>query len=416
MVGSVVHCAECGKPFHVEEGSSIQVARAVPPPFGARPRRRRKVPLGFWFALGCLALAVLLWLLRSTSVERAEKAAWLAAKTQPPVPSKPAPPGEPFWKSALSGLPAEPTVFGALNLEPLGPLTLDDTRTQTVLRLLLPAKTAGRLTPENLGRIRIDAVSMAYYEGAKGEDPWGIVHLAGVALDGRKRALDFLRRTGGEEVKVEENDQKGTASPLIRVSGPELPFALGLFEDHHAYLARSLKPGAGRSQHLGALEQDHLFDFTNKYKHAGDILTGYRPPWVKAALNEIPPESCGFLLGEIPEDRRKPLTEALKLRVCPRTFLLHLRREGQGVTVSLTLSVVKAAEAVVLREDLEKVCREAPAVLAVGFPAAARELAPVGQVLKAMHWRADGDSVRTQVQIAAPTWRALGELSKLLAQ
>ena len=42
MVGSLVHCAECGKPFHVEEGSEvIQVARAVPPPFGPRWRARR---------------------------------------------------------------------------------------------------------------------------------------------------------------------------------------------------------------------------------------------------------------------------------------------------------------------------------------------------------------------------------------
>jgi hypothetical protein len=35
MVGSMVHCGECGKPFRVEDTSEVmQVARPVPPPFG----------------------------------------------------------------------------------------------------------------------------------------------------------------------------------------------------------------------------------------------------------------------------------------------------------------------------------------------------------------------------------------------
>jgi hypothetical protein len=421
MVGTVVHCAECGKPFHVEEGSSIQVARAVPPPFGPRPRPRRKVPVWVRIAAGC-AILLLLWLMIAVRAERKHAVAPQAAfqhqtgssKAPPPTP---APPLEPFWKSALNGLPAEATVFGALNLESLGPLTLDDPRTQTVLRLLVPAEMAGRLTPENLGRIRIDSVSMAYYEGAKAEDAWGIVHLAGLALDGRKRILDFLRRTAGEKLQVEENTQKGTRSSLIRVSGPELPFALGIFEDHHAYLANSEKPGATASDHLKALEQYHLFDFTDKYRHASDILTGYSPPWVKNALNEIPPEACGFLIGEITAGWRKPLTEGLNLRVCPRTFLLHLRREGKAVAVSLTLSVDKAREDQLLREDLEKWCRETPAVLKVGFPALAKEpaLDLVRQTLRGMRWTTDRGSVRGKGQVSDQTWKALGELLKRVA-
>ena len=60
LVGILVHCSECGKPFHVEEGSEvIQVARPVPSPFNARRRARRKFPSGsgsfaaVWLAAFC---------------------------------------------------------------------------------------------------------------------------------------------------------------------------------------------------------------------------------------------------------------------------------------------------------------------------------------------------------------------------
>jgi hypothetical protein len=60
MVGGMVHCAECGKPFHVEDGSAVvQVARPVRWPLGQQCRRRWR----FW-RVGCviLATAVLLYL------------------------------------------------------------------------------------------------------------------------------------------------------------------------------------------------------------------------------------------------------------------------------------------------------------------------------------------------------------------
>jgi serine/threonine-protein kinase len=439
MVGSVVHCAECGKPFRVEEGSEvIQVARAVPPPFGPRARARRKLPRWAWIALPCAAVLLLvLWLFSVSAVQREralaaeslEQARWAASRAHTPAtaavkretaaPARPqGPAAEPFWKSALRVLPPEATVFGALNFEPLGPLTLDDSRTQTLLRLLVPGETVRRLTPENLGRIRIDSVGAAYYPGSRGEDGYGIAHLKGVALDGRRRSLDFIHQTTAEKVRVEENDQKGTLNPLIRVHGPELPFALGIFEDNDAFLARSLKQGAPAAQHLKALEQIHLFDFTNSLKHTGDVLSGYNPPWIKAALAEMPPDACGFFLGEIPGEWRKFLTDALKLRVCPRTFVLHLKRKGQQTTLSLAFSVDKAEEDVVLQKDLERWRLEGIDMLKERFPAVRNEqrsLALVGQALKTMRWVAGSSSVRTQVQIGDPTWQALGVVLKRAA-
>jgi serine/threonine protein kinase len=418
MVGSVVHCAECGKPFHVEDGSEvIQVARAVPPPFGPRPRPRRKAPRWAWVAAGfAVLLLVFLWLRVSIQRERAEAAALTEHARLTGASTKPSRLPDPFWKDVLTGLPAEATVFGALNLGPLGPLTLDDARTQTVLRLLVGAEAARRLTPENVGRIRVDAVGAAYYEGARGTDPRGMVRLQGVALDGRKRILDYLNRTGGEKLRVDDSGPRGSAMPLIRVSGGDLPFALGLVNDNDAFLARSLKPGAAGPEHLTALEQHHLFDFNHAWKHSGDVLTGYNPPWVKAALAEIPPKACGLIMGEIPAEGRKLLTESLKVRVCPRTFVLHLKREGQHeVAVSLTLSVNKAGEDLLLQQDLEQVRLSAMHVLQARFPAVGQNpasLALVGQALKTMRWAAGRGSVRTYVKVSDPTWQALGELLK----
>ena len=56
MVGGIVHCAECGKPFQAEDGSEvIQVARAVKPPFGPAPRPRRRFRRWVWIVGGCAA-------------------------------------------------------------------------------------------------------------------------------------------------------------------------------------------------------------------------------------------------------------------------------------------------------------------------------------------------------------------------
>jgi hypothetical protein len=459
MVGNVVHCAECGKPFHVEEGSKvIQVARAVQsrglPPLRrlreVRARHLRRIPRWVWIAAGCAAL-LLIFLLLSLQTARQARMAEAAARMQWSAANQGAPPSiqhraapmtaaakkpsapqtraagkeslapslaaqspvSDVLKNQLSWLPAEGSMFGAIDLGPLGPLALDEARTRTLLRMLVPEETAGRLTPENLGRIRIDGIAIAYYEGPNAEDAWGIAHLDGLALDGRKRMVDFIRQGSAQTTKVEENNQAGRSDALIRVSNPELPFALGIYDDNHVFLARSMRQGAAAPQHLKALEQHHLFDFAQSYKHSGDILSGYNPPWVKSALAEIPSDACGVLLGEIPAAWRKFFTEALNLRVCPRTFVLHLRRENQDVGVSLTLSVDNTGADVMLQEDLEEWSKKGLDAWKDRFASLRAEperLALVGLTLKTMRWKASGGSVQTHVKINDSTWKALGAL------
>src|SRR5262249_53148588 len=121
----------------------------------------------------------------------------------------------------------------------------------------------------------------------------------------------------------------------------------------------------------------------------GNLLTGYQPPWVRAALAEITPDVCGFLLGEIPAELRAVLSDVLRLRACPRTFVLHVRREGEGVALSLSLNVDKAGAELLLLEDLERWRAQGPDVLKARFPAVTKEsaeLALLGQTLKTMRW------------------------------
>ena len=126
-------------------------------------------------------------------------------------------------------------------------LTLDDEWTKTLLRLAVPREAVDKLTPENLGRLQIERISFGYYEDARPEKARSILLLEGVAHDGRKRIIDFLRRTNSDKLQVEEIATGGEASKLIRVSGPDLPFALSLLDDYHAVFARSLNKDAGRA-------------------------------------------------------------------------------------------------------------------------------------------------------------------------
>lgn len=451
MVGSVVHCEKCGKPFEVEEGSEvIKVAREMPAPLGPGFRARRKLPLK-WIviAAGCAAL-LFLTILLIHDIRESDRGPAPATASIAPIQIIGGP-ADPVWKDMLTWFPAEATLFGALDFKGFGSLTLNDVLTQSVLRLLVPGETGARMTPENLGRIRLDGVALAYYEDPKTADARGIIHLQGVALDGRKRILDFIHQTIPEVVQFEE----GTGNQRrYRVSSPELPFAVSLYNDNHVFLARSLKKGAGELQHRRILEQVQPVEpnnfppspgtFPGMFPPSplgspliGPLLTGYHPPWVKTALAEIPPDACGLFLGEIPPDWRKVLTETLELRVCPRTFVMTLRRWGAGVSVSLSFFVDKAGGEILLQEDLETWRRKVLDVLQARYPALRKEpeaLALLGNTMKGLAWQANPGSgcVRTipgprtaaplpypmqnSWEFPAPTCKAVRDLLKRLSQ
>ena len=82
----------------------------------------------------------------------------------------------------------------------------------------------------------------------------------------------------------------------------------------------------------------------------------------------------------------------------------------------MTLNLDKVGTNVSLRDDLDKWRQRALDDLQVKFPALRKEpqaLASVRQTLNAIRWKAHNDgSVRTQVRISGPTWKAVLTLLK----
>ncbi len=425
MVGRLVHCYECGKPFHVEEGSEVmQVAR--PAKWSLRPAQWRparwlpRPPFGFlrklrgcmWIVMGFVALWILAIMIyhasQSSTTPSSVDYAAVAPQQQNP-PQKPITSRE--WMATLHGLPPDATLFGAFDPtanDPAGSFSLDNAWMQSLVRFFVSAEAANQLAPEYLGRILIGRAAFGYYQGSKTKDAQAIVHLTGMDLDGHKRIVEFIRHDAGEKAQVEELNAKMGANGPVCISGPELPLALKILDDSHAYIAASLSRDVKTRQHRKLL--DGL--------PGSGIASGYHPPWIISALSSNP-HGLGFLIGEIPADWRGFLTKALKLRrLFPRTFVCHLAREvpppgeGGGFSLYLTLNVEKDGADRELRDDLEKWRPralgdlQARFALLKGDQEASRLL---GQILSNMHWQAHGNRVQTQVQISGSTWKNLGE-------
>src|SRR5438046_426921 len=113
---------------------------------------------------------------------------------------------------------------------------------------------------------------------------------------------------GGQPVRSGRSQGVRVAQPRRRMDANAAPPGL----------ARGLQHGSKEAEHRKALDLPDL-----QVVQTPNLLSGYNPPWVRMALAEVPPESCGLLLGEIPGEWRKLLTEELGLRICPRTFVWH---------------------------------------------------------------------------------------------
>jgi serine/threonine-protein kinase len=417
MVGTTVHCGECGKAFRAEGTSEeIRVARPVPSPFGRRrPGHTRVLPHVVAVLLFFIVLAALLGFLIVVAYLGVSDSAQTPAKSNP-VPdvqvreegkAEPAP----FWKDALGWFPAGATLVGAVDLKAFGSLHLDDEWGKTALRLAFPAK-AKELTASILDRIQIDGVSLAYYPDNFPKKSHEFFQLEGKAMGGRRQILDFVRLATSKRLPDEE---RGVGN-VVRVSDPELPFALGLFENQRVFLARSLSPPGKESRHREVLERIPCFDyFSKRLRPARNLLDEHNPAWLKTALSESPDLACGILAGEIPATWRTALTARLQLRTCPPSVVLHVQREDDGVSVSLILNVQEPGEERILAEDLDKWRREGLDVLQTMFPSLREEreaLASIGKTLTATQWEADPASrcVRTRVQMSAPTLFAIGRL------
>ncbi len=209
-----------------------------------------------------------------------------------------------------------------------------------------------------------------------------------------------------------EGENKGQPMGAIHLSSRELPFALKIVDDHHAYLAVYGNP---RNQ------APELLKIQKQVPSSVNILSSYNVPLIKNVLNSIPQDACGFFLGVIPVAWRNALTDALNiwLRVHPRSFVCHLKKESQGVTFFLALNVDKAKAEGMLRDDLERWRGQALDTLRKKYPALRKEreaLAALGQILQRMHWTVNNGSVQTEVRISSQDWKVLWEALARMSQ
>ena len=134
-----------------------------------------------------------------------------------------------------------------------------------------------------------------------------LIQVEGLALDGRKRIVEFIRSAGG--AWTAQNAPLWLLGKPDRVSSPALPVAIGLYDDHRVFLARAMSGNGTEADHVEALEHLSHFNFSNKRRiRSGDVLSSPNPPWLQMALQAIPANSCGLCLGEIPTEMRKYLT------------------------------------------------------------------------------------------------------------
>jgi hypothetical protein len=408
MVGTTVHCGACGKPFRAEGVSEeIRVARPVPSPFG-RPRQSLPKALVwalylilFLFAGGALLGILVLIAYMSVSVSSSPDT---RAVLEPEVKVWVEPPA-PFWRNALEWFPAGATLFGAADLTALGSFNQNDEWKHAVLRLTLPEQARKKLTSETIDNIRIDGVSLAYYTDPDPEKSQGIVQLEGQVAGGR--IINFLHDALPKNLQVEER----VTGKSARVSGPELPFAVGLLEDRRLVLARSMNSDYKESHHRKVLERIPSFDFSSdKPRPWVNLLAGNNPPWFRTALGEIPPDACGLFVGQVPTAWRKVLAERLRFRTCPSTFVCYLKREGDGVALSLSFGVESAGAAQTLTDDLEKWRRQGLDGLRAELPPLNDEaLAILGKTLETLRWEANPFNRRVDTRVFIPnqTVRAL---------
>jgi hypothetical protein len=420
MVGTTVHCGECGKPFRAEGTSEeIRVARPVPSPFGRMGRGPSRVlpkvvAVLLFFIVGAALLGFLIvvaYLGVSDSAQVQPKHNLEAdVQTREQGNAEPAP----FWKDALGWFPAGATLFGAVDFRAFSPWNLDEEWGRTALRLALPAK-ASKLPPNTPKKFQIDGLSFGYYAPPNPKKSQGILQLEARAKGGDGPILDFVR----EEASTAYRAVEGDSGKAIRVRNPELPFALGVFEGRRVFLARSLDPDSKERQHLKVLEQIPCFRFPSDGPRPVSNLVDGTDPLFWAAKREIPGNACGMFAGRIPALWKTTLTEGLNLRSCSHHFIFYLEREGDGVVLNMSLYAEEAGKEGILAEDLEKWCRKQPDDLQTKVPALREEpeaLEVLGRTLTTVRWVAYNDCVRARVHLPVPTLFALGKLLALASQ
>jgi serine/threonine protein kinase len=334
LVGRQVTCPRCGKPFLVEEGSEeIQIVRTIKSQRIPRRAIGGVCPSWFWwrvpawlliaFVVGLVVLLVYGALRRAASEKAASRAAMPQSATR--ASTLPAAGGSYRLHDALDWFPQDATFVGAIDLRAPGPLDRDRELVQTIL-LLLPSEISRLLTADNLGALQIERVAFAYCEDRSQPD----------------QSRRFLRLSGrGNQARLTERLAKllpgakltrevgppGLSTCLISQSGKSV--ALALVGDTDVIVAGYQREDG---RHLDVVKQALAVRAGQKRPLSTGTWNGY--------LEELSPDTWGFVAGEVPAEVRRELANRQLLPFTPDQVNLQVRGNER---ISLSLDVSLAA-------------------------------------------------------------------------
>jgi serine/threonine protein kinase len=355
MVGKLVNCPQCSKPFRVEDTSEelyiVRMdasGRAEPHPVpvaAPRPAKpRRKMRRWIWILGGVAALILLAMLFATVRTKasrarvEAERAAFLHSASRAPAAGKP-------W--GLDWFPADATCYGAIDFRSFRQLPPNDELIHTLRLKNWFTEVTRLLTVDHLAIRKIDRASFAYSaDPLESENARVFVRLTG-QLD--RRQLELLCRQVLPNAVVQKRQD------TVLFTSPKTAWGVALIGKNDLLLARYQGGDAKTNQKLGLLDQA-------LHVRAGRE-PGLRP--LTSPPGGLGQPSLGALVeGQVPDS----ITERPEVRkwfpVMPGSVSLTVTREGPQTKLQWVLSPVQAGEERALLDHSNRLKQQAAQSLA----------------------------------------------------
>jgi serine/threonine protein kinase len=352
MVGRVVNCPQCDKPFQVQDSSEeIQVVQAVSSPvlplfspkgnIALKQLKHRRASKSV--AAGCLAACffamfvggavLLIYFLRTSSETKSGTVAAVVTPSVFSVEERRPPIEDNLQGETLSWFPADATFFGAIDFRELAPLTPNKELTQPLFNYLMPPQGGKFLTTDAQGNLHIDRISFAYCASARQPANSRLF----VRITGQIRhewAMAFFRSEAPGALFLEERGPEGHRVTLIY--GPTMDYALAVVNETDVLMARSLRSMATKERHLEVVREALRI----RMGHQSSLLQAPDGSKVAGVLKH--PVS-GLLAGQPPADLAKQPAVQKWFPVWPHYVFLEMTAD-RPLQINGVVTMAKAQD------------------------------------------------------------------------